>query len=260
MFIPHVKGGWIVEADYKQIEARIAAFLANDLPTLQVFDAFDNSRGPDPHTVNANDLFGLHGEGCSCSKLTLNRKPTKRERTLAKNFLYGGILYGGEPSTIHAVLSVDTPIELTTVEALISRYLAKHPALPKWHHTLVRNANDNGYVEEPVSGRRRHFWGRIKPTEVYNFPVQTLAGWVINQAIKKVHKELRWGEEGISFQVHDALVLDGPDPLRLAEILKGTMDYILNWEGRKMRFPVDISVGRAWAPSKEMSFDEISKL
>ena len=266
MFVPHAERGWIVEADYKAIEYRIAAFLSNDIPTLEMFDAFDSGHGPDPHTVNAITLFGIKG-----------RDPSKKERTLAKNFIYGGILYGGEINTIHAVLSVDTPIEVTLVEHMVGMYHARHSALGKWHRQLVRDANRNGYVEEPISGRRRHFWAsRIKPTEVYNYPVQTLAGWLINLAIEKVAAELKWGLEGISFQVHDSLVLDGPDPLRLAEILQAGMDYTLNWEGRKMRFPVDIAVGgmtrdketerlsfcgrSAWAPSTEMSLDEIAKL
>ena len=249
MFIPHTKNGWIVEADAKQIELRIAAFLSGDRPTLEVLRAYDEGRGPDPHTVRAIELFGIK-----------DREPTKRERTLSKNFIYGGILYGGTPETLHGVLSVDTPIEITLVERMIDRYLAKHPALVAWHKKLVREANEKGYVEEPISGRRRHFWGRPVPTEIYNYPVQCLAGYVINLAIKQVSPELNWGEEGILFQVHDSLVLDGPDPLRLAEILLDKMEIELELNGVKAKFPVDVAWGQSWSPLTGGSLDEISKL
>lgn len=266
MWIPQTDGGWIVEADYKAIEYRIAAFLCDDKSTLEAFAAFDAGTGPDLHTLNAISLFNIK-----------DREPTKKERTLAKNFIYGGILYEGAPETIHSVLSVDTPIEMSLIEGMIERFFAKHPRLVKWHKELVNQANEKGYVEEPISGRRRHFWSsRIKPPEVYNFPVQTLAGWIMNQGIKKVAAELKWGLEGISFQVHDALVLDGPDPLRLAEILHDKMTYTLKWGGRTMKFPIDVAVGgmtrdkttgklsrlghSSWAPSAEMSLDEIAKL
>lgn len=265
MFVPQAEGGWIVEADAKQIELRIAAFLCGDKPLLDVIDAFDAGEGPDPHTVRALEIFGIK-----------DRKPTDRERMLSKNFVYGGILYGGTVETIHGVLSVDSPIEVTLVERMINNYLAAHPALPKWHSHLVREANRLGYVEEPISGRRRHFWGRPPPTEIYNFPVQTLAGYIINLAIQRVSKELRWGVEGINFQVHDSLVLDGPDPLRLAEILLDKMEVELELNGLRARFPVDVKVGgvlkdkasgtfkvmehSSWAPNSELSLDEIAKL
>ena len=265
MFVPQTEKGWIVEADAKQIELRIAAFLSGDKPLLDVIAAFDREEGPDPHTVRAIEIFGIKG-----------RKPTDRERTLSKNFVYGGILYGGTVETIHSVLSVDSPIELTLVERMISNYMMAHPALEKWHTHLVKEANRKGYVEEPLSGRRRHFWGPPPPTEIYNFPVQTLAGYIINLAIQRVSPELRWGEEGICFQVHDSLVLDGPDPLRLAEILLDKMEVELELNGLRARFPVDVKVGgvltdketkavtilpaSSWAPNSELTLDQISKL
>lgn len=258
MYVPHTRGGWIVEADEKQLELRLIAALANDKPLIETFAKFDAGKGPDPHTVNAQDLFGVHGPSCSCGSVN-DRAVTKRERTLAKNFVYN-VNYGGDASSIHPVLSVDTPIELSVVEILIERWFAKHPAIRKWQKRMEHLAKQNGYVEEPISGRRRHFWSVPKVTEVYNFPVQTLAGWVLNEAIKKVAAELDWKWSGIMFQVHDALVLDGPDPYALAKILVDKMTVELKLGESTMLFPVDLKVGRRWGELEEMDMKEIAKL
>lgn len=263
MFIPHGEKCWIVEADYSQIELRAAAALAGEKRLLEAFAAYDAGEGPSPHNVNAIDIFGIKG-----------RDVSPREKTLAKNFAYN-VIYGGDAASIHPVLAVDTPIEFSVVEKMIERWNAQRPAFSRWHRALYRDACKNGFVEEPMSGRRRHFWTKPKTTEVYNFPVQTLAGWIINQAIKKIAAELDWEFEGILFQVHDALVLDGPDPLRLAEILEGLMTQHLELGGMRMKFPVEVSVGgftrdkekgliwhgrSSWAPNAAMSMDEIMKL
>lgn len=252
MYIPHEKGSYIVEADEKQLELRIIAALAGDKPLLDAFAAFDTGKGPDPHTVNAMDLFGVHGPTCTCGS-AFDRRVTKRERTLVKNFTYN-CNYGGDASSIHPVLSVDTPIEFTVVELLIERWFAKHPAIKRWQRKVYAEAREKGYVEEPFSGRRRHFWGHIKNTEVYNFPVQTLGGYILNQAIQKVDMALKWGSEGILFQVHDALVVEGPDWCRLYDLLQREMEVTLDIEGAKMRFPVDCKIGSRWGRLHDPSF------
>lgn len=257
-YIPHCVDGWIVEGDEKQLELRIIAALAGDKPLIDTFAAFDAGLGPDPHTVNAMDLFGVHGEACRCGSVN-DRKVTKRERTLAKNFVYN-VNYGGDAASIHPVLAVDTPIEMSVVEILIERWFAKHQAIKRWQDKIAKEAREKGYVEEPVSGRRRHFWSKPKVTEVYNYPVQTLAGWILNEAIKKVAPKLDWKYEGILFQVHDALVLDGPDPFRLASIIQKDMTVELTLNGNKMLFPCDIKVGQRWGELEEMDMQEIAKL
>ena len=258
MYIPHCKGGWIVEGDEKQLELRIIAALAGDKPLIDAFAAFDAGTGPDPHTVNAMMLFGVHGETCRCGSVN-DRKVTKRERTLAKNFAYN-VNYGGDANSIHPKLSVDTPIEVSVVEILIERWFALHPAIKRWQDKAAKGARERWYVEEPVSGRRRHFWAQPKVTEVYNFPVQTLAGWILNEAISKVAPKLNWKDEGILFQVHDALVLDGLDPLKLAKILQKDMTVELTLNGHRMLFPVDVKCGRRWGELGEMTMEEIAKL
>lgn len=248
MYIPHTVSGYIVEADEKQLELRIIAALANDKALIDTFAAFDAGKGPDPHTVNAINLFGVKG-----------REVTKRERTLAKNFVYN-VNYGGDANSIHPVLSVDSPIELSVVERLIERWFIFHSPIKRWQDRIAHEARSKGYVEEPISGRRRHFWAPPKVTEVYNFPVQTLAGWILNEAIKKVSPTLDWKYEGILFQVHDALVLDGPDPLRLYDILQKHMTVSLPLGESKMLFPVDVKVGQRWGQLEELSREEIAKL
>jgi DNA polymerase-1 len=238
MYIPHCKDGWIVEADYSQIELRIVALLAGDEPLLDVFAA-----GGDPHSANAQDLFyppGYQGQ------------VTKRERTLAKNFVYLA-MYGGNAKKLYTTILPDFPkFTLKKAQILLQNFFRAHPAINQWHADILQQAKNTGRVREPLSGRERVFWGPVNPNEALNYPVQTAAGHIINTAIQDVAKDLSWDDEGVLFQLHDALILDGRDPVRLAQLLIDRMDVPIELNGRKARFPVDVSVGKNWATTEEI--------
>lgn len=250
MYVPHAPKHWIVEADYSQIELRIAALLAGDVPLLETFAA-----GADPHAANAWDLFyAPQPRPVPLTKASV----LPGERTLAKNFVYLAN-YGGDAEKLWQTLLPDFPdYQLKVARKHLEAWFRAHPAIKRWQEAGLESARNLLYVEEPLSGRRRFFWSwPPKPTEVYNFPIQTAASEIINRAIVRVHERLKWPSEGIVFQYHDALVLSGPDPYRLATILQEELTKAVSLAGRSIEFPIDIEVGKSFGNLDHVSVDDL---
>lgn len=226
-------GKWLVEADWSQLELRLATMHSQDPPLLE---AYANSL--DVHRENAKGLFRTDD-------------PRDDQRKLAKIFVFGGALYRGAPKTIHRQLAPGFPaVTIKTVEELIRRWDEAHPALAEWQKEQVRRCTKQGYVEEVLSGRRYYFhMGQVEATICLNFPIQGAAATLCNQAILEVADELDWEKEAIVMQVHDAIICEGPDPDRLAEILRRCMTKHI----QGVDFPVDVAKGRHWGEMKEMS-------
>jgi DNA polymerase I-like protein with 3'-5' exonuclease and polymerase domains len=80
-----------------------------------------------------------------------------------------------------------------------------------------------------------------------NFPMQSSGATLTNNAIKAINKEIRWDQgEAILSNEHDAIYLEGPDPLRLGHLLKQHMEQTITLNGRTMTFPVDLGIGKDW--------------
>ena len=69
-------------------------------------------------------------------------------------------------------------------------------------------------------------------------------------AIEEIDKELNWTTEGILVQVHDELVLEGPDPVKLFGALKRGMEQSVSYGGRTWTPRIDVLVGRNWLESE----------
>lgn len=234
------EGMYLMEADYSQLELRILALLANDDKLLKWY-----AEGRDVHYLNAQELFETD-------------EPTDQDRDLAKRYVYGAN-YGGAPETIWKSLVVDFPeLELETVEMLHRRWFLTHPKIVRWQQAQLKSARVNRYVEEPISGRREYIWGDIEPTKIYNFPIQGAAASIINPACLALAKELDFKTESLLLQVHDALVLEGPDPVHLYKLLKKHMERTVLLNGAKITFPVDFKCGRG--PGRRSAWGELKKV
>lgn len=224
------KGRYLVEADYSQLELRIVALLANDEPYLETFKL-----GKDVHRVNAADFYGITED-----------EVTDKERESGKTVVYG-LGYGGGVDTIYSQIAPKFPaITKEMIRLLISRYYTKHPAIKAFQDKNLQNALDLGYVQEPLTGAVYPFYGDIKPTVVFNFPIQTAAAYIVKKAMKRIAARLNWIDEAILMQIHDALVLEGPNWQRLVRILKQEMTKAVSFGSASMVFPVDIKVGTNW--------------
>jgi DNA polymerase-1 len=218
----------IIEADYSQLELRIVALLAGDEELLEWY-----AQGIDVHLRNAAGLFSTD-------------KPTKKQRDLAKRFVYG-CNYGGEAGTIWASLAPKFPgLTLTDVTRMMTRWKMQRLPITRWQKGLLKNAYRNDYVEAPLSGRREYFHGQPEVTKILNYPIQATAADVIDAALPKVWHSLRQIQSWVLFQVHDSLVAETPHVEECKKRMARHMTKTVRLNGRACKFPIDFKVGKSW--------------
>lgn len=140
--------GWqFIQADYSQIELRIAAHCAHERRMIRAFNT-----GEDIHTLTASQLTGRSTDeyvGDIPFKLKEERKKAK-----AVNF---GFLYGMYPRKFqtYAFENYDLTVPLGEAEAARDRYFKMFPDLLAWHSRVERVVRSRGFVQSPI-GRVRH--------------------------------------------------------------------------------------------------------
>jgi DNA polymerase I-like protein with 3'-5' exonuclease and polymerase domains len=230
-------GSWIVELDYDRLELYVVGVLAGD----PIIKKWMTTPGVDAHTENAIALFG------TCDK---------QLRSLAKqavyNINYGNTNYDNLSKGLFETLKADYPnITLSKVTHIVTTWFSVHHWIATWRAKELDHAKRFGFTEEPISGRRRYWYGEPKDTEVYNFPIQTLAGHLTARAIIEIDKSLDWESSGMLFQCHDSIVLEGPDPIKLYRICKAAMEAPIEIHGEKFSFPASCKVGLDWGSARE---------
>lgn len=141
-------GRALVKADYSGLEAWIGATLSGDGTFLE------RLRSGDIHTANARDLLTIPPS-----------EPIAKDdqrRTLAKIFLYGGVLYKGGPGVIQASFErAGIIIPLAEVAIWQSRWKVRHQRFVNWQSELIAKAcHSRPYRVETALGRQRLFWGK----------------------------------------------------------------------------------------------------
>lgn len=229
-FIPSTDGGFIVSADYSQIELRLMAHLSSD-PHL--IDAFN--RGMDVHTATAAKVFKVSEE-----------EVTKEQRSRAKvaNF---GIIYG-----ISAFgLSQRLGMSRTDSKALIEEYFRSYPQVKEYMNNMIAMAREKGYVET-IYGRKRFLPDinsrnavvrSFSERNAINAPLQGSAADIIKVAMINVHRRME--EEGLKsrmvLQVHDELVFDvvADEVEKVSEIVVEVMENVI-----KLSIPLIAECGK----------------
>jgi DNA polymerase-1 len=230
---------FIAGADYSQLELKLIALLASDQPLLDCYN-----KGLDVHRITATEVLEL-------------RNGTEVERDIAKMVEYGfNYNISEDVRTVWQAAVVKLSDKYKDIGSVLTmqrmsnyrkRWFRAHPAIRQWQLTSVALAEKNKFVEAPLSGRRRYFHdGHVDPNEVLNFPMQSTAGDLMNRAMLAIDKRVDWAKEGIIAQVHDAAYLEGPDPFRLARILKECMEQTVTLNGHTMTFTVDLGIGKDW--------------
>ena len=239
IFVPTVKDGYIVSADYSQIELRLLASFSGD---EKLINAFNN--GVDIHTLTASEVLGV-----DTSLVT----PAMRRSAKAINF---GIVYGMSDYG----LSQDIGIPVSQAKAYIEQYFARYPKIEKYLKDNVEFCKANGYVTT-LYGRRRYIPEINAPQYMSrqfgeraakNMPLQGSASDIIKLAMIKVHDTL--GKENLKskliLQVHDELIVDTyPDELdKVCKILKECMEKVVDLP---VRLDVNVAYGHNWYDAKD---------
>ncbi len=232
------EGRVFLEADYSQIELRVAAHFAQEPTMLKIY-----REGGDIHTETARTLCG--GE------------PTKEDRSKAKavnfGFLYGMQAKGFVEYAFDSYGVVFTPAEAERYRDL---FFQKYSRLLPWHDRMAKLCEANGGVSN-LFGRFRalpkiysqYKWERNEAIrKAINSPVQGTASDLLLCAAVQIQKELGPKYDlKIVGTVHDSILADVP--IECAEEcvkdIKRIMAYpdALDKFGIEFSLPIDSDVG-----------------
>jgi DNA polymerase-1 len=255
--------GWsFVEADYSQVELRIAAYLAREEHMLHLYAV-----GADIHLTTAARVTGLPE----------SQVPKEVRKKVGKPVNFG-FLYGmGWRKFIQTAFSNYEAV-FSEEEARGARdtYFALYPGLLPWHARQRRLVNKYGRVISPI-GRVRHLPDIYSPEQgvraeaerqAINSPVQGFASDLAVLSMIEINRQFR--ERGIQGQartlglVHDAINFEiRDDHVGLAlPIIKDTMEdmsLVRRKFGVHIDVPIiaDLQIGQHWGDTLELTEDQV---
>lgn len=213
-------GRVLVNADYSQIELRIAAQLSGDAAMREAFH-----RGDDLHVLTARTVLG--------------REPNKDDRQLAKALNFG-LVYGMGATTLREYARAGYGVDLTDADAqrFRERFFAAYPGLRAWH----RRQSPTTVASRTLRGRRR--LGVERFTDKLNSPIQGTGADVLKLALARL-----WHDRDAVFSampvlaVHDEIVIEVAAEAAEASVewLRGHMEAA----GREIVADVPIAVEAA---------------
>lgn len=185
-FIVAPDGYVLLEADYSQVELRIAAYLSADGTMLSAY-----RNGTDIHAITTSAIFGIPLEEASDKK----HRDYKHRRTVAKSTMFG-ILYGIYAKGLMRNLKASAGINLSEEECAgyIDGIKARYQRLAAWQGSVIARARACVYAETAL-GRRRylpsirsHDYGKRGTAErmAINTPVQGLAADCLKLAMARL--------------------------------------------------------------------------
>lgn len=230
----------LFEADYSQLELRIAAHYANDKTMLRIY----HEKG-DIHTETAK-LF------------TNGREPTKEERGKAKAVNFG-FLYGMQAKKFvtYALNSYGQTFTQNEAEHIRNLFFAKYSRLLPWHAEQEQLCEMQGGIYNMFGRFRRlpliysdNKWERASAARrAINTPVQGSGSDLLISAVTQINKELK-GIAWIGATVHDSII--GECRVEDKDFVDATIRRImlhpkvLDDFGVELRVPLDVDIG--WGP------------
>ncbi len=192
------KNGWLLSADYSQIELRILAHLSEDPALIKAF-----KKGEDIHTRTAAEIFGQSLDAVD---------EDGRRMAKAVNF---GIVYGLSAFGLSRQLKI-APGE---AKAFIDQYFDLYKNVKTFMESTVEEARQCGYTVTMMNRRRYLPDLHSKNRQVreaaervaINSPVQGSAADMIKLAMIRLHQKLAKMKSKMIMQVHDELVFECPE-------------------------------------------------
>lgn len=230
--------GYLVSADYSQIELRLLAHYADDEKLIEAYN-----EEADIHARTASEIFGVN-----------IKDVTKQMRRDAKAVNFG-IIYGISGFGLASNLEIPR----YKAQAYIDKYFETYPKVKEYMDKNVKFAKENGYVLTMLNRRRyipeisssnyqlRSFGERA----AMNMPLQGSAADLIKLAMIGVYNRLK--KEGLKakliLQIHDELIIDCPKNEKevVKKILKEEMEGVA-----KLKVPLiaDVGEGENWQQCK----------
>ena len=268
-FTSRFRDGYIVEADYSQLEVYVLAWFTRDAQLI-----YDLTHGVDVHAENAKALFGPAF--------------SPAQRRIAKRLSFQ-LQYGAGYKSMAATQKIDESI----AKKFIKTYYDRYPEVLKWQNKMQAGVLKNrtpsgkhtaqGYpagtatVVSPT-GRRYVFteedspaWmaepTSFKPTNIKNYPIQgTATGDIVPLMLGKLCRTL----QGLSLEerkgilltntVHDSVMMDVQHGYLtkaieiIEEVFGKTSEIVSDTFGIDfdLKLPIEIKIGRSWGEMKKL--------
>lgn len=217
-FVPSHPDGFIVSADYSQIELRLMAAISGD-PELT--DAFRHEK--DIHTATAAKVFKEKEE-----------EVTREQRRKAKMVNFG-IIYGISPFGLAQRLRIPR----TEAKEIIEEYFKNYPGVHDYMEKMKEHARKDGFVQTichrkrylPDINSRNQNVRSLAERNAINAPIQGSAADIIKIAMINVRRRIL--SEGLRsrmiLQVHDELVIDtfAEEKDKVMALVKEEMENVL---------------------------------
>jgi DNA polymerase I-like protein with 3'-5' exonuclease and polymerase domains len=236
VFVSRWDGGKIMEADFAQLEFRVAAFLSQDETAIK-----EVTEGFDVHSYTSQ-VISEAGQA------------TSRQAAKAHTFapLYGATGFGRTPAEA----------------AYYTHFTEKYKGIARWHRELAKEVLSTGKIRTP-SGRefvfkdvkRRRDGTVTNFTAIKNYPVQSFAtADIVPAVLIEIDKKLALLQSMIVNSVHDSIVIDvHPDEERLivetiAQINSELINIINNKFNINFNVPLllEAKMGVNWLVQKEV--------
>ena len=264
------KGWKWVELDWDQIELRIIAALANDIPLLEAF-----AMGYDPHLLNACEFFGMEKPPIPTKQMmtwaikeqyTLNNDFTLEEvetmqwvlhynyqgsddprRLFAKPAVYR-LCYGGTPKGAPSIPgAASTGLSSVQLIRASQAWINAHPAIKRFWSNIERTALKHRQLRTFL-GRRWNFLGhdlkRIQ-RQMADFPMQGAVADIMNITLIQI-KEALGDKVRLSYTMHDSLKLQVRDSIATVDsdiqMIKEIAEQEWDVAEVKMSFPIEVHI------------------
>lgn len=238
MFVPSTSDGYIVSADYSQIELRLLASFCGDKKLIEAF-----SRGDDIHALTASQVFGVDLKDVTSQM---------RRDAKAINF---GIIYGISDYG----LSQNIGSTRKAAKEYIDTYFLKYPLVKKYMDDNVEYCKKNGYIKTyfgrirfiPEINNSNYNIRQLGERCAMNMPLQGSASDIIKLAMIRVYN--RMNDENLQskliLQIHDELIVDcvKSELEKVTTILKEEMENVVDL---KVKLEVNVSYGKDWYEAK----------
>lgn len=230
----HGKKGFILAADYSQIELRILAHFSGDPNLVKAF-----SEDKDVHRFTATLLYDV-------DEKDVTREMRNIAKTINFSIIYGKTGYG---------LSQDLGLSIGEANEFIENYFNRYPGIRSYLDTQKEAARKQGYVTT-ILGRRAYFpdihsknmhMRQFAERAAINAPIQGSAADLIKLAMIDIEQQLKRKplKTLMTMQVHDELVFDGPEEEadEVSRLVKKGME-----SAYELRVPLiaDVHKGDSW--------------
>ena len=233
------EGKVFLQADYKQAEAVVVAYLTGDSRLKRMFsDSYGKSNSYcDEH------YYDVHRHTAALMFRKDVSDVTKEERTIGKTLRHA-VSYAAGP----AVISARLDIPLRDAKLLLQTYYNANPHLQMWQQRIQEELRQTRTLTN-LFGRRHYFlsrWGDDLFRSAYSFMPQSTVGDLLNKALVELY--YNHPEIDIVLQLHDAVYCFAPENniKQYAQVLQKTMAIPLKYKNEEFLIDTDFSIGKSW--------------